>query len=161
MRRHRLGLEDGDDEACFEEAETEDGVAGNAGLVQVCFCPEAEAKEVTPWPTPAGAFLEIRFNGSDGRDSPAFGGEQAVALVGMVSRSLVAALDLFGCAASAACSFGPLSSFLPDLSSRLALRVKRRKTDCIGEGASKVVGKSHESTVPCNGSEGCLRRSRR
>ena len=161
MRRHRLRF-GGTNTGSFDE-EAEPGVkatVGNTALAEVLVYGDSEPEAVA-----GGASEESLLSNDDG--ASVVGGD-SVLCAAALSSTLELRLELSLSSARALppiCSFGTcsLSSHSSMLlrPSRLRVRRKSWNTDWVGEGKNMVVGKSHESIVPCTRSEGSLRRSRR
>lgn len=161
MRRHRLRFGGTDTGSLDDEAEPgAEATVVNTALVEVLVCGDSEPEAV------AGGASEEGLLSYDG-GAPVVGGDSG--LCAAASRStLELRLELSLSSARALppiCSFGTYSltshSSMLFRPSRLRVRRKSWNTDWVGEGKNMVVGKSHESIVPCTRSEGCLRRSRR
>ena len=160
MRRHRLRFGGADTGSLDEEAKPGvDATVGNSALV-VVLEPEVVAK---------GTSEDSLLSDDDGA-SVVGGDSVSCATASRPCSILELRLELSLSSARALppiCSFGTYS--LSSHSSMLLrpstlVRCGRRKswkTDWVGEGKKMVVGKSHESIVPCTRSDGCLRRSRR
>lgn len=162
MRRHRLRFGGGDGSLGGEGESVVDATVRDMAVVEEALVYSDSEPEAV-----AGGAPDEGLLGNDGEC--AVGGDSVLGAA--VSRpcscstpeaSLVASLSSAR-ALPPVCSFNasPFSSRSSMFLRPSRLRRERWKTDWVGEGKNKVVGKSQESIVPCRTSVGCLRRSRR